>query len=304
MSDYIQANTNGKLHDANEPSVSVLDRSFLYGDSIYEVCRTYDGVLFAYDEHWDRLKRSAGALGLELPFDRGVLLTEIRRTVSAFFDRIGEKGEIYVRLQVSRGAGAIGLDTGLADRPLYALIVQRLKEWPEERIRKGFKLAVSTTLYRNSVQTLNPAWKTGNYLNNLLCLREARLKGADEVLILNLDGAVAEASVCNLFFIKGKRLITPPPSAGILEGITRKIVLREVASAWKLDIAEEPVYPAQFDEFDECFMTSTTKDIGPVSGIDDIAFKVGKKTLTSKIRKMFADYVKQHNEQRIEMRIF
>jgi len=304
MSNYIQANTNGKLHDAAEPSVSVLDRSFLYGDSIYEVCRTYDGVLFAFDEHWERLNRSAGALGLELPFDRSVLLTEIRRTVSAFFEKIGEKVEIYVRLQVSRGAGVIGLDTALADRPLYALIVQRLKGWPEEKVRKGARLATSRTLYRNPVQTLNPAWKTGNYLNNLLCLREARLKGADEVLILNLDGAVSEASVCNLFFIKDKRLMTPPSSAGILEGITRRIVLREAALAWNLDVAEEPVYPAQFDEFDECFMTSTTKDIAPVAKIDDVTFKVGKKTLTSKIRKLFADYVKKHNEQRIEMRIF
>jgi branched-chain amino acid aminotransferase len=303
MSDYIQANTNGKLHDATEPSISPLDRSFLYGDSIYEVVRTYDGVLFAFDEHWDRLRRSAGALGLELPFDRGVLLTEIRRTVSAYFEKIGEKVEVNVRLQISRGAGAIGLDTAFADRPLYTLIVRKLSPWPEEKIRKGATLAVSKTLYRNSVQTLNPAWKTGNYLNNLLCLREARLKGADEVLILNLDGAVSEASVCNVFFINGKKLLTPPSIAGILEGITRMIVLREAALAWKLDVSEEPIYPAQFDEFDECFMTSTTKEIAPVASIDDVKFKVGKGTLTSRIRKMFTDYVKQHNEQRVEMRI-
>ena len=304
MSEYIQANTNGKLHDANEPSISPLDRGFLYGDSVYEVLRTYDGVLFAFEEHFDRLNRSAAALGIEIPFDGGVLITEMRRTISAFFEKTRERTEIYIRLQISRGAGTIGLDTALADRPLYVLIVQRLPRWSDDKLKKGIKLSIANRLCRNSPQNLNPAWKTGNYLNNLMCLREARLRLADEVVILNMEGAIAEASVCNLFFVKGRKLMTPPADTGILEGITRKIVLREALRSWDLDIAEQRIYPDQLDEFDECFLTSTTNDVVPVARIDDIAFKVGKKTLTSTVKKMFAEYVEKHNGSEIEMKVF
>ncbi len=304
MSDYIQANTNGRLHDATEPSLSPLDRSFLYGDSIYEVFRTYDGVLFAFQEHWDRLRRSAGAIGLEIPFDEGVLLTEIRRTASAYFERAGERGDLYIRLQISRGGGAIGLDTNLAERPVYVLLVRRLGSWPEAKWNKGLRLSVARTLYRNSPQTLNPAWKTGNYLNNVLCLREARLKGADDVLILNLDGAVAEASVCNIFFVRDKQVLTPALDTGILEGVTRRIVLRQAALSWNIDVVETAVYPAQFDEFDECFLTSTTQDIVPVGKIDEVGFKVNKRSMTTRLKKMFGQFVSDHNQRHMEMNIF
>src|SRR5690606_38584917 len=140
--------------------------------AIYEVWRTYDGVLFAYEEHLERLRRSAAALHMEIPFDSGVLLTEIRRTASAFFEKTGEKKDIYVRLQLTRGAGQIGLDVALADKPSWVILVQYLKERPTEFWKEGLSLSLAKTLYRNHPKTLNPAWKTGNYLNNLLCLRE------------------------------------------------------------------------------------------------------------------------------------
>ena len=304
MSDYIQANTNGRLHDAAEPSLSPLDRSFLYGDSVYEVFRTYDGVLFSFQEHWERLQRSAGAIGLEIPFDAGVLLTEIRRTASAYFDKVKNKGDLYIRLQISRGSGPIGLDAGLARDPVFVLLARRLQPFPEKKMTKGLRLAVARTLYRNSPKTLNPAWKTGNYLNNLLCLREARMKGADDVLMLTLDGAFAEASLYNVFFVRGKCLVTPPAEAGILEGVTRKIVLREAGRAWNLDISEEAVYPGQLDGFDECFLTATTQDIIPVARVEDVRFKVNKRSQTSRLKKMFAEYVEQHNEREKVMKIF
>jgi len=114
---YIQANTNGKLHDASEPSISPLNRGFLYGDAIYEVWRTFDGVVFAWEEHWQRLQRSADALFMGALFSKDYIFSEITRTCAAFRAKSGYQGELYIRLQISRGCGAIGLDTALADKP-------------------------------------------------------------------------------------------------------------------------------------------------------------------------------------------
>lgn len=304
MSDYIQANTDGRLHDAAEPSISPLDRSFLYGDSIYEVWRTYDGVLFAFEEHWERLGRSAPALHIKLPFDQSVLLTEIRRTVSAFFEKSGvEKKDVYIRLQVSRGAGAIGLDPVLAGRPSYILLARELIPQPPAIARKGVVLSLAKTLYRNHPKTLNPSWKTGNYLNNLLCLREAKSRGADDALIMNLEGAVAEASASNIFFVSAGEILTPPADSGILEGTTRGILLDEVAKNWDYDMREETVYAPQLADFSECFLTSTTRGIVPVGRIDKIEFDVGPKTVTAKLKKIFGKYVKEYCERSPELRI-
>ncbi|MEY2877836.1 MAG: hypothetical protein RLZZ15_216, partial [Verrucomicrobiota bacterium] len=158
-STFIQANTNGRLHAADEPSLSPLNRGFLYGDAIYEVWRTYHGSLFAWGEHWRRLERSAAALHLALPFSAAEILAEIRRTVGAYRARVGAAGELYVRLQVTRGAGPIGLDPALADRTDFVLIVQPCPETPPEKLRDGLRLSIATGLRRNPIESLNPAWK-------------------------------------------------------------------------------------------------------------------------------------------------
>src|SRR5258708_199896 len=111
--DFILANTNGRIHPASEPSGSPLNRGLLYGDAIYEVWRTYHGVIFAFEEHWLRLRRSADALFMALPLTKEKLLDELLRTARAFREATKETGELYLRLQVTRGAGAIGLDTNL-----------------------------------------------------------------------------------------------------------------------------------------------------------------------------------------------
>jgi branched-subunit amino acid aminotransferase/4-amino-4-deoxychorismate lyase len=134
---YIQANTNGRLHDAAEPSLTVLDRSFLYGDAVYEVWRTVHGIVFAFDEHFERLEASARALFLQLPFDREGLLSEMQRTCGAFVQHAGWQGDLYIRLQLSRGGGPIGLDPALAAAPTFVLIVQPLRGWPHDEPATG-----------------------------------------------------------------------------------------------------------------------------------------------------------------------
>jgi len=301
---FVQANTNGRLHPATEPSISPLNRGFLYGDAIYEVWRTYEGVIFAWEEHWRRLRASAAALHLTVPWAEPALLQEIRKTVEAFRRGSHWNGELYIRLQITRGAGVIGLDTALADRPDYVLLVQPCPQLEPARAAWGLTLAIAQTIRRNPAAALDPAWKTGNYLNNLLALREARSKGADEVILLNLAGEITEAAVSNVAFVRGGAVVTPPLSAGILAGITRSLVLQRVAREAGLAVSEEPVLPARLSEFAECFLLSTTKDIAPVSAIDGHRFAVGPGTVAARLKIAFADYARRSAAAHPELRVF
>jgi branched-chain amino acid aminotransferase len=295
---YVQANTNGRLHPASEPSISPLNRGFLYGDAVYEVWRTYEGVIFAWDEHWRRLRLSAQALHMDLDFTPDRILPEIRRAVRAYREAVPGPGELYIRIQITRGAGSIGLDIALADKPDFTLLVQPCPETPAEKLRTGLRLSLATTLRRNPSQSLDPAWKSGNYLNNLLCLREARSRGADEVVMLNLAGELTEAAVSNIAFVRRGTLVTPPLAAGILEGITRGLVLGGIAASAGIATSEERILPTSLDSFDECLLLSTTKDITPVGAIDGVSFKVGPDSVASRLKAAFGSfasgYAKSH----------
>ncbi len=294
MPSFIQANTNGRLHPADEPSLAPLNRGFLYGDAIYEVWRTYHHVLFAWDEHWTRLRESAAALHFELPWDQAQMLAEIQRTTTAFRQSGDAVGELYIRLQIFRGEGAIGLDPGLAEKPGFVLLVQRCPELSAEKLASGLRLSVARGLRRNPAECLNPAWKTGNYLNNMLCLREARMRGADEVIILNQAGEVTESAVCNVAFIRDNALVTPPLSAGILAGVTRGIIFDHVSAMAGLEIREETVRPEEFSALSECCLLSTTRDIAPVLNIDEQRFQVGQASACRRLKAAFAEYARAY----------
>ena len=293
-SPFIQANTNGRLHPAHEPSLPPLNRGFLYGDAVYEVWRTYHGVIFAWEEHRARLARSAAALHLEIPLAAAELLAELRRTAAAYRTETRFDGELYLRLQVTRGAGPIGLDVALADRPDFVILVQPCPLAPPDLLRSGLRLSIATGLRRNPAESLSPAWKTGNYLNNILALREARARGADEVLMLNLAGELTEAAVSNVAFVQKGVVLTPPLSAGILGGITRALLLAEVAPQAGVAVRETAVRPADLAGMDECFLLSTTKDVVPVAAIDDRRFVVGPDTVTSRLKAAFAAHVRSY----------
>jgi branched-chain amino acid aminotransferase len=300
---FIQANTNGRLHPAHEPSISPLNRGFLYGDAIYEVWRTHDRTIFAWHEHFDRLERSARALHLNLPWTRDEMFREIARTVEAFRRAASFKDDVYIRLQISRGAGSIGLDVALADRPEFVLLVQPCPTSSPEVMARGLKLSIAMTLRRNPIESLSPAWKTGNYLNNVLCLREARARGADDVLMLNLRGELTEAATSNIAFVRNGEVFTPRLEAGILEGITRGQLLGSVAPAAGVRAHEAELHPKDLPAMEECFLLGTTKDITPVSAIDDLRFKIGPDTVTAKLKAAFARYARESADAHPELRV-
>ncbi len=302
-SDYVQANTGGRLHAADEPSIAPLNRGFLYGDAVYEVWRTYHGVVFGWEEHWERLENSARALGLELPLTKARLLEEIRRTVAAFDRRSGGGGECYIRLQVTRGGGPIGLDPALADHADYVILVQANRELAPEKAASGLALSLAQALRRNDRHTLDPAWKTGNYLNNLLCLREARARGADEVVITNLAGEITEAAVCNIYFVRDGVVQTPALESGLLGGITRRLLIATVAPAAGIAVREVKLTPADLPGMQECFLTSTTKDVMPVAAIDAHRFRVAPDSVTSRLKAAFAVFAQSHARAHPELKV-
>jgi branched-chain amino acid aminotransferase len=290
---FVQANTNGRLHPAAEPSVSPLNRGFLYGDAIYEVWRTYHGVVFAWEEHWRRLEQSAAALYLPLPWSQAEIWREVARTAVAYRAAAHDEGELYIRLQISRGGGAIGLDIALADRAEFVILVQPCPANSAETMRQGLRLTVATALRRNPTESLNPAWKTGNYLNNILCLREARARGSDDVLMLNLRGEITEAATSNVALVRGGEVLTPPLAAGILGGITRALLLTPIAAEAGLTARECPLRIADVARGEECFLLSTTKGISAVGSVDETRFRVGADTVTARLQAAYAAYVQR-----------
>jgi len=182
--------------------------------------------------------------------------------------------------------------------------VQPCPELSAEKARDGLRLSLARDLRRNSADTLNPAWKTGNYLNNLLCLREARARGADEVVILNLAGEVTEAAVSNIAFMRDKTLVTPPLRAGILSGITRGLVLSTVAAEAGLAVEEAALTERDFAAMRECFLMSTTKDIVPVASIDGCRFEVGPDTATMRLKAAFGRYASRYAGAHRELGLF
>jgi branched-chain amino acid aminotransferase len=231
------------------------------------------------------------------------ILREIRRAAAAFREHTKGSGDLYIRFQVARGSGPIGLDTALAGKSEFVILVQDCPALTAEKASGGLRLSVATTLRRNPVQSLDPAWKTGNYLNNLLCLREARARGADDVVILNMEGEIAEASVANIAFAKGAEIFTPPLTAGILPGITRGLVLGGVAREAGLTVTEKAIKPEDVGGMDECFLLSTTKDIVYVRSIDSFTYTVGPGSAAARLKAQFAlaatRYAASHPELKV-----
>jgi branched-chain amino acid aminotransferase len=262
---------NEKIVPSKEAVVSVFDHGFLYGDGVYETMRVYDGVIFMIDEHLRRLYRSASMIGLTIPLETDLLKISIYETLIA-----NHLKNAYVRLTVSRGQGAIGLDPELCTKPTIVIIVQKLKEYPVAFYKNGISLIIPETK-RNLGEAINPRIKSLNFLNNILAKIEAKKRGAYEAVMLNVYGKITEGTISNVFFCKNGILCTPSPECGILDGITRGIVidlaLREGVKVKEGEFTKDDIYSAV-----EVFITNTSLEVMPVSKIDNQRYAAGKIT--------------------------
>jgi branched-chain amino acid aminotransferase len=256
----VLVNVDGRLVPPEEAFVPVLDRGFLYGDSVYEVVRTYRGRVFELGRHLDRMDRSAAGIALQLP-PRERIERELSRTLQA-----SGNAESYARIVVTRGEGKFGLAPHLATgQPRLIVVVRPLEPPPPEAYERGLRMAIAVTR-RNPREVLDPALKTGNYLNSVLALREAHEAGADDALLLDLRGHVTEGSSSNVFFVQEGVVVTPPLQVGILHGVTRGIVI-ELARGEGLIVREEPHGPEALAAADEVFVTSTIREVLAVTSL-------------------------------------
>lgn len=261
-------NVNGEILSPSEAVVSVFDRGYLYGDSLYEVMRSYGKSIFGLEEHLIRLERSAELCGMKLNQSREALRSEIQRTLMAFHEVPGqETTDAYCRLILSRGVGKIGFGLPCVLTPSqYVILVQPLELPTEHQLARGLKLKISSRL-RNDRRALDPAMKSGNYLNNLLAYLEVAAENYDDALLCNTDGHVTEGTTFNIFYYRRGILATPPLDIGILEGITRRLVLK-MARDMEIPVREVRFPPERLHEADEVFITSTIKDVFPVTQVD------------------------------------
>jgi branched-chain amino acid aminotransferase len=265
----MQVYLNGKIVPSKEALVSVFDHGFLYGDGIYETMRVYDRVIFMLDEHLQRLYRSASLIGLTIPLDADGLKIAIYETLIANALR-----NAYVRLTISRGQGELGLDPDLCLQPTVAIIAQELREYPKAYYDKGISLIIPNTR-RNLKEAINPRIKSLNFLNNILAKIEAKKQGAYEAVMLNARGRLTEGTICNLFFYRDGVVCTPSVACGILDGITRGIVI-ELAGREGLNVSEGAFTRGDLYSAEEVFVTNTTMEVMPVSKVDSQKYPVGK----------------------------
>jgi len=267
MSELISV--NGRITDTNEAAVSPVDRGFLYGDSVYETIRTYEGRPFLLLEHLARLRRSAERLAI--PHERAPIdiATAVEETL-----RRAANPESAVRLILSRGVGALGYDPSTCGPPTVVIHVRPCPEIPAGWLREGVDVAI-VDVTRNDVSSIDPAIKSSNLLNNFLAWQAGHRLGVFEPILLNPHGRLAEGASSNVFLVRGARIVTPAVSSGLLRGITRDLVL-DLARGDGLEAMEEDMAPEALRSADEAFLTSTLKGILPIRRCDGWPIREGR----------------------------
>jgi branched-chain amino acid aminotransferase len=260
---------DGRFYPEATAKISVLDHGLLYGDGIFEGIRFYNGRVFRLEEHLARLWDSARSICLEIPMSMRAMSEAVLETIRQNRLRDG-----YIRLLVTRGVGNLGLNPTQCKYPSVIIIAATIALYHESFYRKGLTIITCATR-RSNPAALNPAVKSLNYLNNVMARIEANLAGADEALMLNDAGNVAECTADNVFIIKRGQIFTPPITAGALRGITRGIVF-EIAGEHGIKISETDITRHDVFVADECFLTGTAAEIVPVVKADGRLIGSGK----------------------------
>jgi branched-chain amino acid aminotransferase len=252
---------SGTLYDQGDAKISVFDHGLLYGDGVFEGIRSYGGKVFRMTEHLDRLWNSAKAIWLQVPMTKPELAKAIDQTVAANGIQDG-----YIRVVVTRGTGTLGLDPNRCSHPQVIIIADKISLYPPELYQKGLEI-VTVSVARCHPAALSPRIKSLNYLNNILAKIEGLQAGCIEALMLNHKGEVAECTGDNIFLVREGRLLTPPLDAGILEGVTRDVVIG-LARAMGREVLEVPLTKHDVYIADECFLTGTAAEVVPVVKVD------------------------------------
>jgi branched-chain amino acid aminotransferase len=280
---------NGAIVPEHQASISVFDHGVLYGDGVFEGIRYYQGRAFRLQDHLDRLFQSAAALLLRIPYSPQQLVSAVNETIAA-------RGELngYIRLVVTRGEGPMGVDPGSCTQPTVFIIADRLQLISEAARAKGICAVIVSTR-----RVPNVCWdariKSLNYLNNVLAKLEARQANADEAIMLNLAGNVAEGAVNNVFVVKSGRLLTPPVTDGALAGVTRATLL-QLAQACEIPWSETSLTPFDLYTADEGFLSGTGVELVPLREVDGRSMAACPGPVFTRLQNAFDDFVRDSTQ--------
>src|SRR6476661_3223794 len=278
---------SGKYYAKEDAKVSVYDHGFLYGDGVFEGMRSYGGKVFRLQQHLERLWASAKAIWLKIRMTQEALPPPVNDTLAKNGIKDG-----YIRLVVTRGAGALGLDPNKCSDPQVIIIADHIQLYPKEMYEKGLEIVTASTI-RNHSAALSPRIKSLNYLNNIMAKIEGLQAGCVEALMLNAKGEVAECTGDNIFIVRNGVLMTPPIDAGILEGITRDAVI-ELAQELKIPVQQIALTRHDIYIADECFLTGSAAEVIPVVKLDSRVIGDGKPgAITKKLTERFVQLTRE-----------
>jgi len=269
----------------DQANISVFDHGFLYGDGVYETLRAYHGQFFLLERHLVRLRQSCQLIGLDLPIRDKQLPVLLEETLHR-----NELTDAAVRITISRGKGDFGLDPSFCSRPTMVIMAKPFRPYPSSMKKEGIRLEI-VEVRRNPISAQSPRIKSLSFLNNILAKQEALRLGGDDALMLNIEGEVSECPTSNVFFVKDGKIKTPSVDCGILEGVTREVVIM-LGEEQGLRFEEGRYGARELLEADECFITNTGMEIMPVSRIG--ARRIGRECpgpLTAKLSQLFQENV-------------
>ena len=278
---------DGTLHDKADAKISVYDHGLLYGDGVFEGVRVYHGRIFESDAHLGRLYDSAKAIRLTIPMSREQLRSAMEETVLANNFR-----DCYLRVIVTRGVGYLGLNPNKCPRPSIIIIADLIELYAKEIYESGMAV-ITASVIRNHPNAVSPRIKSLNYLNNILAKIEAADAGVPEAIMLNHDGNVAECTADNIFIVQGGQVQTPTTHDGILEGVTRRVIM-ELCGRLGIPCVEKTLQRHDLYIATECFLTGTAAEVIPVTKIDGRIIGTGERgAVTNRLQQAFRAHVKE-----------
>jgi len=257
---------DGEYYLKNDAKISVFDHGLLYGDGVFEGIRVYDGYVFKLDDHLNRLYESAKSIELNVPLSK----TEFKEAILEIL-RKNKLKDAYLRVVVTRGIGDLGLNPTSCPKPSIIIIADYLAPLFEGKNAT----AIIASTRRNAITAVNPMIKSLNYLNNVLARIEANKAEANEAIMLNQNGTIAEGTGDNVFIVKNGKLITPPATAGALEGVTRRVIMK-LAQEEGIDVSEREISAHELYNADEAFLTGTAAEVAPLVEVDGKKIGSGK----------------------------
>lgn len=286
MKQTIKVYVNGQPFAPEDAKISVFDRGFLFGDAVYEVARSYGRVFFELEPHIRRMFNSAQMISLDLQQSEDDYIRDIYHAYQSI-----PLENIYMRIQITRGEGTIGLNMANAVKPNVIIYFRHLDKIDPKWYEEGVAIA-TTQRMRNPKKALDPNIKSGNYLNNVLAFMDAVKIKAIESIMVNAQGLITEGTTSNIFSVKNGVLITPPVDFDILQGITRKLVLG-LAKDIKIPIREAGITPAELENSDEVFLTSSTREVLPVHWVNQKTIgRPGMGPVTQQLAAAYKDYLR------------